>query len=373
MLIKDNKNNQILWLNSIKGVACWIVFFYHFSIDSFYYVPVLSKLTEVSPCFNFIFSGTTALNIFYIISAYLVAGKFLNNKDQFISLGAKGIIKRYLRLSFPILIMNFVIYIIYLLGLGSDRVYDMFTHSYSLWDVFRDAFFDCIFKGSSYFNTVVWMIKDLFYGYLVTILICGIVINLKKTYKSLFLIVTIIIMWLVNCNYATFVFGILLYIVTSSIETKEINKVLWWVGGTCLVTAGLMITSFDDNISLILEKYMPNSSFSSWWNWDWIGAMLIMCGIVISSYIVKMLDNKILAKTGMICMPVFLFHRVCEATIGDYAYRYVLARFGEVSYAIDAAFLSCVICLIVISLVYVFLIEPYVNKLIVFVVKKITL
>ena len=363
----NNEKKHILWLDSIKGIACWLVVLYHFQGD-YSYIPFLNRFFEKSKVLLFVTRGTFALNVFFIIASFLAAKVLLDNKDKMGELSAKGIIKRYFRLSLPLFLMNYIILICQLFGIGSDRIYGMFQHGFTVWDVFRNAFVDCIFSNNTYFNSVTWMVYEIFFGYLLTVIICLVLRNMKDNYKYLLLTITVVIMWFYACDYTAFVFGILLYIIYSSEWIKKINGVIRNIAGILLIIAGLLIASYDGDIAYKLSGFLADEPFSYSWVYDWLAAILVMLGIVLATVVIKGLDNKILAATGKICFPVFIFHRVCESTVGEMAYRSYEAK-GQINLATDASFVVTILSTIIISVLYIFFIEPYFNKFTAIIIK----
>lgn len=365
----SSEKNHILWLDSIKGIACWLVVIYHFQ-DDYFYVPFLNRLFDKSKILFFLTRGTFALNIFFIIASFIAAKVLLENKDKIAELTGKGIIKRYFRLSLPIFLMNLIILFCQFIGIGSDRIYGMFQHKFTLWDVFRDAFFDCVFRYDTYFNSVTWMIYEIFFGYLLTCLICLIIKDMKEIYKFLILSVTVVVMWFYACDYTAFLFGILLYLIYTSDSIKKINKVLSNILGACLIVVGALVASYDGEIAYRLSMFLPERPFSIPWVYDWLAAILFMTGIVLCTVVIKGLDNKVLSLSGRICFPVFIFHRVCEATLGEMGYRYFETQ-DKISLATDASFIITIIGTIIISLLYVFFVEPYFNRFTALIIKLI--
>jgi hypothetical protein len=51
-------NNRIGWINTLKGIACWVVFLGHFD-DDFPYIPVVRRFYEKGDLLRFISEKTT--------------------------------------------------------------------------------------------------------------------------------------------------------------------------------------------------------------------------------------------------------------------------------------------------------------------------
>ena len=356
----DNKK-QIKWLDAIKGIACWMVFLGHFEED-YPYVPGLQKLYEAVPVIKFISEKTTALNIFYIISAFLVANRFLNSLDNNASKAGKSVLKRYLRLSIPVFVTNLLIILIQRMGYGFGNRYGMFASRYTFGEAVLNAFVDGMFFGSTYFNSNMWMLNELFLGYLFTVVVCLVINEMKPVTGNIMLIIMTAVLWISGCYLAVFFFGIILYrIVSGGISEKP---VLSSVLGTILLILGCIVSSYNRVIVLKIPSSVSELPFRTWWSYCWIAAMLMVTGIALSPYMIRILEWGPLHKMGRICFPVFLFHRIYLASFAALAYSYGFAHAGDKGEGSLAAFAVSFILTLISSLIYVFLIEPPINKLI---------
>ena len=351
---------QIKWLDALKGIACWMVFLGHFEED-YPYVPGLQKVYEALPVIKFISEKTTALNIFYIISAYLVAKRFLNSNDNNASKAGKSIFKRYLRLSIPVFIANILIILIQRMGYGFGNRYGMFTARYTFPEAVWNAFVDGAFFGSTYFNSNMWMLNELFLGYLFAIVICMVLNEMKPVAGNIMLVILIGVLWFDGCYLAVFFFGIILYrIADGGIASKP---VLSSIIGTILLISGCIVSAYNRVIVLKVPGTFPELPLRTWWSYCWIAAMMMVAGIALSPYMIRILEWGPLHWLGRICFPVFLFHRIYLASFAALAYSYGFARNSDKGEGSLAAFVVSFALTFVSSLIYVFIIEPPVNKL----------
>lgn len=358
--VTDNKK-QIKWLDTLKGIACWMVFLGHFEED-YPYVPGLQKLYEAVPVIKFISEKTTALNIFYIISAFLVAKRFLNTSENNASKVGKSVFKRYLRLSIPVFLTNLLIILIQRMGYGFGNRYGMFADRYTFGGAVWNAFVDGMFFGSTYFNSNMWMLNELFLGYLFAVTVCLILNEMKPVAGNIMLVILTAVLWISGCYLAVFFFGIILYRIADGKLSQK--SVLSAVLGTVLLILGCIVSSYNRLIVLKLPVSLPELPFRTWWSYCWIAAMLMVSGIALSPYMIRILEWGPLHKMGRICFPVFLFHRIYLASFAALAYSYGFAHAGDKGEGSLAAFAVSFILTLISSLIYVFLIEPPINKLI---------
>jgi peptidoglycan/LPS O-acetylase OafA/YrhL len=354
------EKEQIKWLDTLKGIACWTVFLGHFEND-FPYIPGLQKLYECFPILKFITEETTALNVFYIISAYLIASRYLDSNENTVSKIGRSVLKRYLRLSIPIFVMNLLIIIIQRMGYGYGDRYGMFHSTYTFPEAVWNAFVDCIFFGSDYFNTNMWMINELFFGYIFTMIICIVLNEMKTLTGNIILVILTVVLWLEGCYISVFVFGIILY---RLIDGRALDKpVMFTVIGSGLLILGIVVSSFSRTIVLRLPQSYPELPFRLWWLYCWIAAMMIVSGIALNLYVIRFLEIGCLHKLGKICFPVFLFHRIWFASFGALAYSYGFAQNGDKGKGSLAALVVSFILTLISALLYLFFLEPLINKL----------
>ena len=60
------------WIDSLKGIACVIVFLNHFWLTFAYTCIGLNKIVTIRP-FNILVNGNYAVCLFLIISAYVIS------------------------------------------------------------------------------------------------------------------------------------------------------------------------------------------------------------------------------------------------------------------------------------------------------------
>jgi peptidoglycan/LPS O-acetylase OafA/YrhL len=367
----NNDKKQIEWLNTVKGLACWMVFLGHFECD-FPYIPGLQGLYDKLPVLQFISDETMALNMFYIVIGFVAASRFADLEKDFASKAGKSVIKRYFRLTLPVFLMNLIVLILQMAGLGSDRVSGMFLVKYTFPGALRDAFVEAPFIGSNVFNTNVWMLNHLFIGYIFALIACMIVRTLDGKKEIPVLVVISLLLWMCDFYPATIIFGVFLQRVAVADRTEKMSSALRNCLGLAFLIAGILVTSYSRWFPGLFSESLPEKPLRVWWDYCWAGAMLIMAGLVLSPLLKKVLEIKPLPFLGRICFPVYLFHRVWNATFVAKVYQHYYGPGMDKGAGCRAAFPVSVLMTLGFSLIYYFLIEPYLNKLTDLIVNRIT-
>jgi peptidoglycan/LPS O-acetylase OafA/YrhL len=207
---------KILYLEGLRGVAAFIVVIFHlkntFLIDLFErmkiyfdgFLPSLASKILVSASSIF-FDGGLAVNIFWILSAYVISIKLFSSSDSdstsYVYVSA---IKRYFRLLYPCLISVILSYMILVLGLMRNvELADKFGHGYSdnwlgsfytfqpnlilaLKSVFWDTFFN--YSHIKSYNAVLWTMTNELYGSLFCFGLYGITRRQEKRFLVYFIV-----------------------------------------------------------------------------------------------------------------------------------------------------------------------------------------
>ena len=179
------------YLDGIKGCGCLLVLFGHFRGD-FLMIPGINSIFT-HQAFSILNNGNWALNLYFLISAFIVASGIINKTVIDERDITKKMIKRYFRLAFPLMVQYFIIYIISKCRLfynieaaavlGSENTLgSYFTSSYTLVHVLKESLIGTLFNGEYSFNSVMWMMQILFIGYYIAILLALIIKIVKKPY-----------------------------------------------------------------------------------------------------------------------------------------------------------------------------------------------
>jgi len=181
-----SSTNKIAPLESLRGIAAFIVFAGHFVLG---FLPhyhgvapggIEGKQLQESPLF-FFFNGSGWVTFFFVLSGFVLSYRFYslgNNKGL-----AHSLIKRWPRL-FPLaLISTLLSFVLIKFGLYSYFEASQITKSdwmsklawsvkggvfeISFWEAFTQGFFVTFFRGDNFLNTSLWTMHYEFIGSLI--------------------------------------------------------------------------------------------------------------------------------------------------------------------------------------------------------------
>ncbi len=366
------EKKQIYWLDSVKGIACWMVFLGHFN-TAFGYLPFINRWVDAGKYSSFLISGATALNMFYIVFAFLAARSFLFRSEDYPLRAGKAVVKRYFRLAIPVFIVEVLVFAVQKTGLWTGRFETMPARNISFGEILYDSFIGSMFHGSANVYDVFWMMNKLFIGYIFVLIMCMIVIFMSRPFRYFILtVVTASLLFLRN-EYFPMVYGIILYMMYRDIYDEESpvkrKKLPCIFGGAILLIISTFCSGWNEHLAYRFRDSSCEFLRLSY-VYCWIAAVLIMTGLILCSPVLKLLDNRKLALSGKICFPVYLFHKLCMLTVGDCAFRFFDARSsGYINHGVKAAFFVSVTSVVVMSVLYVRFIEPLINRLIAFIIR----
>ena len=367
------EKKQIYWLDSVKGIACWMVFLGHFN-TAFGYLPFINRWVDTGKYGSFLISGATALNLFYIVFAFLAAKSFLHVSEDYPLRAGRAVVKRYLRLAIPVFIVEVLVFTVQKTGLWTGRFETMPARNISFGEILYDSFIGSMFHGSANVYDVFWMMNKLFIGYIFVLVMCMVVMFMSRSFRYLILTAVTAALLILRNEYFPMIYGIILYLIYSEFydgkSAGKRKKLLCGIGGAILLVISTFCSGWNEHLAYrFRDSSCEFLRFS--YVYCWIAAALIMTGLILCSPVLKLLDNRKLAVSGKICFPVYLFHKLCMLTAGDYAFRFFDARsVGYINHGVKAAFFVSVVSVVVISVLYVRFIEPLINRLIAFIIRS---
>ena len=292
--------------------------------------------------------------VFLLISGFVISGRIYNSEECNY---AKVMIKRYLKLSFPIFILSIFVYFL-LKGnclfhpeinkiTGSIWAATHYNNaaSISIRDVFVTSFYKVEFIGDNTFSTAFWMLSYLFFGYYVSILLA---IVSKGKCKRIIVVfgVLVLIFWYQQS-----------YLIMSALGTwiayyyKYYNKIFspqkW---GIVLFICGIFFAGYPtgvipDNV----YAYMQLGYFSM----HVIGAVLIFMGLMKSTVLRRRLESRICMFLGRISFAVYLVHIPILFSISHYLFMELFIH-REIGYQVSTMITLIVSIAIVILIAYIF-------------------
>ena len=362
------EKERILWLDSVKGISCWAVFFGHF-VFCYGFLPFIHRWVSEDKVTSFTCNGNAAMDVFIIISAFIEASVFLNIEEKFRSKAGTGIVKRYFRFAIPVFMIELVVFLLQKSGLWTDRFPAIPVRDIPFSEILYDSFYLTLFKGSSNVYPVFWMINVMFIGYMLVLLLCAI-LSVVNRVTGYILLSVLLIFTMVQLNMFFLVFfGVFLYLLYRDIYDKGVEKktgslrIVRYVAGALFIILSIYMAGRDNQLAeLMTVKGLPEFTRMAYFI-CWIAAAFLMAGLVLCTPAVKLLSNRKLAAMGKICFPMFLLHPLCLVTFGEYAYRFFDARAGEFNHGTKAAFFASFVSMVILSVLYAKFMEPLINKL----------
>lgn len=366
-----NWQNETAYLNGIKGLACLPVFLGHFKSD-FTCLPGLEGILNISCFKTILINGNWALNIFFLISAFLIANDIMTSDGFDNKWICKKMVKRYFRLAIPLFVLYECIYFVQKLGLfanletakilGTEKYLGTyFTTDYTQLGAFKEAFIGTLFNSEFTFNSVMWMMTIMFMGYFIAILLS---LFIKWGGKSCgwITLALLVVLLVINSHYSLFVAGVLLAVFKSEYMEKLNYK---WIRtyGIVAIILGCFFANYCYGIASRMANWSEDFVFASWYLYSKIGAILFMIGVVCFVGIQKVFTFKPFRWLNKVSFPIFMFHRVIEASVGSLAFLWIYDRTGSEANGIRLAFVSTIIAMIIVAILYAYLIEPQINKL----------
>lgn len=319
------KTQRISWIDGLKGISCILIFIHHFSLSfypSTYYgdsTPVhlsLALFLSNNP-FGFFLNGHFFVCIFCILSGIVISYQLFKHSND-ISYLSQSLFKRYFRLSIPICIISFIVYLFLHFGLfqnlsvatitESPWLSSFYTEALHLKDVFTYSFFDVLFKSDATFCTAFWMITYIFYGTFLSSVLCIISTNRSKRILFFYFIVFIAFLRqdsLLSC----FVLGTIIAYILFYLTIPQ--NIISYLLGILFVILGIFLGSYPTILSPSPCYAFLNhlsSMLTPYKFYHTIGAFLLIMGIHMFSPFGTLLSSSFFTKLGSISFSLYLVH-----------------------------------------------------------------
>ena len=325
--MKQYKN----YISSLKGFACLLVMIGHFlglikySPDLSAKFPFFAFLKQIR--LDFLLNESFWLQLFFIASGYLIAQSSIKNIK---ALGVKSL-TRFLRLGFPILFANCIIFILYLLiGFKNADTSALFTNEWfqgtyntSLnFIMLLKSPFDTLLFSNCYFNSTYWVLSQMFFASLLIYVFLYVSSKFQKPlYKTLLYLAFLMATFLIS----KIIFGCFLSLGLAIYEeqiTKRMNT---------LIYIGLLAVSF----LLCVFAYNTYTIF-----FFFLCLMLVCPKIhVINTF----LSYKPFDYIGKISFGIFVFHWPVICSVGSY----IILRLADGIGLTGALFVAIAVSLVI--------------------------
>jgi len=332
------KAERVTFMDGIRGWAAITVLFYHYLL-SFY--PALFTLDDpyfhttshfeakitLTP-FNIFYSSGFAVCLFFVISGFALSYGFFASKN--IQIVTASAIRRYFRLSIPILFSVFVSYVIIII----HQYYNAITAQYSnntfwlsqLWnvvpdfsDMLKEGTFTSLFIGGTLkYNSVLWTMSIEFLDSIIVFAILA----LFGTTRNRFWIYALLIIIFHTGYLAAFIIGLALCDHYHSRQKKNLP-------GYLLIL--IFIAAF------YFGSYQDIGKNTIWNRLDWltnidrsypfiIGASLFVFGAINSPWIQGVFNSKPIQFLGKISFSLYLLHLSILGSFGCFFFNLLYAQ-----------------------------------------------
>ncbi|WP_252059291.1 acyltransferase [Acinetobacter sp. AHP123] len=297
---------------SIRGLACIAVVFSHL-LGTFYpqlhsfYESKLPKFELAETIYNspfaFLYSGTGAVFIFFVLSGYVLTLSSLKNTDYkkrfFIS-----ITKRYPRLAIPALFSCLLMFLVLQINVDVSRIAEAMQRI-----KIEPNFFDALYNGSigaflfgdQRYNRALWTMRIELFGSIIIYLAC--LLQYRPIFRHLFLLLItlisiIVLPELMMLGFLSFIIGHYFYFIQKHIP--EALSILIFIFGLYLCGAHNTSTSYSFFSNFLGEKTYDYLNFT--------GGVLVVFSVLKSKIIDDILDKKPLIWLGKVSFAIYLIH-----------------------------------------------------------------
>lgn len=350
---------------SIRGLACVAVVFSHLSLT---FLPFLHNFESVdssgvawidwlhhSP-FGFLYSGTGAVFVFFVLSGYVLSYAILRKDDIPLKIKAMSL-KRYPRLAIPAGISCLVAFAILSIPVDTSNILGNWMQKYgvsspTLLNALYEGFLGSFIFGYINTNWVLWTMQiELIGSFVLFALLYIYYIN-----KKLFIPVAIIspmpfvtISPVVALGIYAFVFGIFIYLYGKKIPT--IISILLLIAGLYFSGVNSTSNSYALFTSILGTKTSILLNFAA--------GICIVYSILMNEKLSKVLDKKPLVKLGALSFSIYLLHIPLIYLIAVPIFNLILNLSN--SYVFSA--ISSSIILIIITLFFSYFYSKYIDTL----------
>lgn len=317
------------YLDGLKVLACLMIFNFHF-INAFYcgiyslnptdfHAPAIEYALGATPL-NLIMGGKFGVRIFMTLSGFFVGYRFFTtgNKKSLTT----GVVKKYFRLIFPIVLVNIAIYVLMKCGAyfndeASIRSgcavffgnYNQFAPN--LFDALKEAIYGCFLWGANQYNGPLWFIYYEFFG---TILVAAI-LSLLGEYKARYVAYLITAMLTIRGDFLPFILGCVVCDLTYSkiqwLDKLSEKKWFMWF----LLFFGVFLGSFPpigERYEGTMYQYFPPKVLFFYI----VGAAMVLYALLHLKAPRKLLSNKAFLWFNRSSYGFYLLHFPVLCTFG---------------------------------------------------------
>jgi len=357
------QSRKIIGLEAVRGLASIAVVFHHFMLAFLYEWHSWGPHGLNGTLLGFLFNGEAAVVLFFILSGYVLPGKYFKTGNGYELLA--GMLKRIPRLAGPVLISVLLAYGLLQAGLFScaqlaplvsNEWLDSCAHSAvlttgqgaSLLDALWQGSFGTFLFGQHHYNTNLWTMETEFYGSLVAYAVAFVLVMRHSAITAPLLFIATLLLGIVQqspliTNMTCFIAGTYMAYRQSRQPVLLSGKYV-----PLFVIAPLLCFGFLPGL------YARNAGYTHLLDTllYQLGAILLIWGMVTIPQMQKKLEGRLGLVLGKISFPLYLLHTTLILTLCS---RIVLHFTGPLGYAsaLGLAFAALILTLAPLLWLYV--------------------
>lgn len=370
---------RIDWLDGIKGISCLFIFFHHFCFQYFpstYWGTAEKSMANGFDTFlsqsplGLIVNGNFFVHLFILISGYVITSVIISMKSQKIGI---FIIKRYLKLLFPIAVYALIIFITRFVGyVGQEHfIKNICKEIYKTAD---SLLFGILIRGNDgYVGTHLWMMNYIFMGSIFVSIISSLcwIYDGKQIIKLNIFIIAILYLLpsQEKIHFASVFLGSTLFMINYYYDIK-ISKFFIPI----LIILGLFLGAFPTGVTptniykYILIPFDKQNGFTKFISHS-ISAFLIILACSKSNTLQTSFSKKIFLFLSKISLWVFLLHGLIISFINN-LFNVFLNYIHNYVFTVSIVFILDLFGIIIVSYLFNKFITPIGNKFINYIVNK---
>lgn len=383
-------NKRISYIDGLRGIACILVFVNHFlmaffpasylggdtvshisgGLDTWYASSPVSVLTN----------GNFMVCIFFILSAYIISCKILQNadKDNALDSISNSFLKRYFRLFLPVFCVCILILILSRLGLffnnaaaavtGSGLMTGRYTYPLSLYELFSSSFARIWFKADETFSNSFWMLSTLLIGGFLSSILSIMAGKHNRRMLILYGFFALIFIHL-DSLYLSFVFGTALAYISVRHQDwlDRIKQTMFLkVGAVLVALLGLLFGGYPSGIDAPVNLYhylnhLP-VGLTPYKFYHILGALLLTAAVLCLPVLQKVLSVKPVLFLGDISFAVYLLNLPLIFSLSSGLLLKMALLYDSYLLCSTIIFFITLVVLLLLSYLFNRFVEPACNK-----------
>ena len=340
-------SNKVGSVEGIRGVACFMVVLSHLSLTFFPFLHgfigkagdshSIQGLIHNSP-FGFLYSGTAAVYIFFVLSGYILSYVALKNSHQKI---LSMSLKRYPRLMIPAVVSCVFAYLL-LTFMQTDKsmlapwINKYGNFDYSLTGAVYSGTLESFVRGRSLYNPILWTMQIELMGSFLVFGLCYLVPYKKPLIFTISFIMILLVatgVQLISANLGlgliSFIIGHLFYLYGRHVSSS-LSLLLLIIG---LYLAG----THNDSLSYVPITSIIGSKSYAFGNF--FSGIMIVYAILFSDSLNALFSKKLFIFMGKVSFSVYLIHVPIISTVGVFTFNVLHQSFNYDTSAILSSLL----------------------------------